>query len=139
MSQQTKSNLDEEPWFSHIKSEMEAGLGNADLVRSLFHTDRLRTSETALRRFRKRHGITVPGQTGAFTKIKDNDAEAQTPATTTPLVLDDPDTMLRERGLDPTEWVITHMSPNMYEGPAAGGTKVTYYQTKFSCKRKVAP
>lgn len=139
MSQQTNSILDNEPFFTYIKEELEAGRTNADLVRSAHHDLSLLTSETAIRRFRKRHNIVVPGQTGAFTKIKDNDAEAQTPATTTPLVLDDPDTMLRERGLDPTEWVITHMSPNMYEGPAAGGTKVTYYQTKFSCKRKVAP
>lgn len=146
MSQRTTSELDNEPYLSFITKEVVGGETNSSIVIKLLTELGYESSESAIRRFRKRHALAVPGQTGAFTKVNDNDAEAQTEATTEPVVLDDPDTMLRSRGLDPNEWVITYMSPNMYEGPnsseavqAGGPAKITYYQTKFSCKRKVAP
>lgn len=51
-------------------------------------------------------------------------------------ILTDPDKMLRQRGLDPDDWEITSLTPNMWDGPVKGGRKLTYYQTKFTCKRR---
>lgn len=143
---QTTSILDQEPYFSSIETLVEQGQTNAAIVKSIYFQTGYSTSEAAIRRFRKRHGLMVPGQTGAFTRVNDDVAEAATEPTIIKPILDDPDTMLRERGLDPEEWVITHVSPNMYEGPnsakaveAGGPAKITYYQTKFTCQRKRPP
>ena len=107
------------------------------------------TSEAAIRRFRKRHNINPNGISMGWTRVEDDEAEGAT--TPEPVfneddlnrILTDPDKMLRQRGLDPDEWEITHLTPNMWEGPtsgkvqeAGGPAKVTYYQTKFSCKKR---
>jgi hypothetical protein len=143
---QTTSILDAEPYQSFIADLITKGETNASIVRALAQSYGIGTSDKSIRRFRARHELAVPGQTGAYTKVEGEKAEAQTPPETVKQVLDDPDTMLRERGLDPEDWVITHMTPNMYEGPnsadavAAGGpAKITYYQTKFSAKKKLVP
>lgn len=143
---QSQSPLDNEPVLSFVTNLITSGSTNASIVREVFAEYGLETSEDSIRRFRKRHQAQVPGQSSAYTKVSDNTGEAQTEASTTRPILDDPDTMLRDRGLDPEEWVITHMTPNMYEGPASaehtektGQTKITYYQTKFSVQRKRPP
>jgi hypothetical protein len=145
VSQTTQSPLDKEPYFTLIKGLVEGGETNASIVRTL-PSELGPVSESSIRRFRKRHELQVPGQTGAYTRVDNNVAEAATASETTKPILTDPDTMLRERGLDPEDWVITHMSPNMYEGPpskeiakATGQTKVTYYQTKFTATRRRPP
>lgn len=132
---QTQSRLDREPTFSELKAALEGGLTNAAAAKEF------NISEAAIRRFRQRHGIKVPGQTGAYTRVEGDKAEAQTAQTTDP-ILDDPDTMLRQRGLNPLEWTITHVTANEYQGPnsadavkAGAPTKVTYYQTKFTCQK----
>ncbi len=96
-----------------------------------------------MRRFRTRHGLEVPGQSQAYTKVSGDDAEAQTEPATSKPVLDDPDAMLRQRGLEPDHWEITHVTVNEYQGPASaehsektGQTSITYYQTKFTCRKR---
>lgn len=140
------------------------GLTNATIARELAKGYALRdgdkplkfrpleVTEASIRRFRKRHGVNPDGISAAYTRVNDNTAEAATESipidgeTDPKIILTDPDTMLRQRGLDPEDWVITHMTPNMYEGPnskagrAGGGpAKLTYYQTKFTCQRVRPP
>ena len=124
-------------------ARIREGATNATLAREF------ETSEAAIRRFRKRHRINPDGIQNAYTRVDGDEAEAVT--SPEPIfneddlnrILTDPDKMLRQRGLDPDDWEITHLSPNMWEGPtsgkvqeAGGPSKVTYYQTKFSCKRR---
>lgn len=126
-----------------MKRRIREGATNATLAREFD------TSEAAIRRFRKRHRINPDGIQSAYTHIEDDEAECLTPPE--PVfneedlnrILTDPDKMLRQRGLDPDDWEITHISPNMWEGPTSGKVqeqggpaKVTYYQTKFSCKKR---
>lgn len=149
---QSNSVLDDPQIAASVTRWVQGGETNASIVRKIDDIWDLTTSESSIKRFRARHGLKVPGQTGGYTKIADNTAEAATD----PIVVDesldvkailtDPDTMLRQRGLDPEDWVITHMTPNMWDGPnsasareAGGPAKITYYQTKFSCQHKRPP
>lgn len=144
MNQQSK--LDKEPTCSQLKTEIREGSTNATLARCFD------TSEAAIRRFRRRHRINPDGIQSAYTRIEDDKAEAVTEAEPVHSeddlrrILTDPDKMLRQRGLDPEDWVITHLTPNMWDGPTSaksqergGPAKVTYYQTKFTCVRKRPP
>jgi hypothetical protein len=140
---QNQSRLDQEPTLSQLTQRIREGATNATLGREF------EASEAAIRRFRKRHNINPDGIQRAFTRIQDDEAEA----VTEPLpvhnegdlkrILTDPDMMLRQRGLDPDDWEITSLTPNMWDGPTSaksqergGPAKVTYYQTKFTCKRR---
>lgn len=138
----SQSSLDKDPVFSALKQAVIDGGTNATLAKQFD------TSESAVRRFRKRHSLNPDQLRSAYTNVEDDKAEALTPPSTDGLILDNPDQMLRERGLDPEHWTITHVSPNRYEGPAAAGTvdaqgnpisKVTYTQTKFTAQRRRPP
>jgi hypothetical protein len=153
-----QSPLDKEPYLSLIIRLIREGLTNASIVRELSigrvpsgdHTSGLafrvftpiNATESSIRRFRKRHNINPDGVQRAFTRIKDDEAEAATEPEAVhneqdlKRILTDPDMMLRQRGLDPDDWEITSLTPNMWDGPVKGGGKVTYYQTKFTCKRR---
>lgn len=129
--------------MDQVVQRIREGATNATLAREF------ETSEAAIRRFRKRHRINPDGVQYGHTRIDGDDAEGVTEPE--PVhneddlnrILTDPDRMLRQRGLDPDDWEITNLTPNMWDGPtsgkvqAAGGpSKVTYYQTKFTCKRR---
>lgn len=136
-----QSRLDEPEIFEFIVKLIRDGETNSAISRALWIDHRIDTSETAIRRFRKRHNINPDGIQQAYTKINGDEAEAVTAPSTQ--ILDDPDTMLRERGLDPEDWIITHLTANEYQGPnssdavkAGGSAKITYYQTKFTVARK---
>lgn len=140
MSQKSQSPLDQEPCKTFITSLITNGETNASIVRQLFSVQRIESSEDSIRRFRKRHGLNPAAFDPAFTDIKGDTAEAVTAPSP---VLDDPDTMLRQRGLDPEEWEITGLRANEYQGPASaehaertGENKVTYFQTRFTVVRK---
>ena len=139
------SPLDYEPLLTFVKEKMEAGETNASIVSILWQEYRHPTTESSLRRFRNRHRILIPGQTKAYTKIDGDVADALTE----PVgfvrgihdrpILDDPDTMLRNRGLDPEHWYIDDnlgIKVNEWDGPQADGTIVRYYQAKFTAKKK---
>jgi hypothetical protein len=143
---QNQSKLDQEPTLSRLTARIKAGATNATLAREF------ETSEAAVRRFRKRHLINPDGVQSAYTRIENDEAECVTESVPVEdwdgkefikRILVNPDMMLRQRGLDPDEWEITHLTPNMYEGPNSksgiekgGPAKLTYYQTKFSCKKR---
>lgn len=137
----SSSWLDESEVFDFTIKLIREGNTNASIVAELNKKYNRPCSEASLRRFRKRHNINPDGVQQAYTKIDGDEAEAVTAPT--PQILDDPDTMLRERGLTPEDWVITHLTANEYQGPnssdavkAGGSAKITYYQTKFSVSRK---
>lgn len=149
MSQTNRSNsvLDTEPYLTFVSKLITEGETNASIARSLFSTFDYRTSEKSIRRFRVRHQLSVPGQQSESFKVNGDEIEGSTPVSPSEgEILTDPDTMLRSRGYDPEEWVITNVWPNEYEGPnsaeavANGGpTKIKYTQTKFHAKRRVTP
>jgi len=112
---------------SNLIERLQAGATNATAAKEF------NTSEAAIRRFRKRWQIGAPAPQRAYTKIDGDKAEAQTELSTTP-ILDDPDAMLRQRGLDPSEWEVTNATLNEWQGPGSEGA-TTYYQTKFSVRR----
>lgn len=133
---QNKSRLDEEPVFSQIKEAISKGETNASIALAY------NASEKSIRRFRHRHSINPASFDPAFTEIKGDEAEAVTAPS---VILEDPDTMLRQRGLNPEEWIIDGLRANEYQGPASaahaektGENKVTYYQTRFNVVRKVS-
>lgn len=132
----TNSPLDAEPTFSKLKSALEDGATNATAARDF------KTSEKSIRRFRLRHEIVPQAfQGGAYTEIKDDGTAAG--STGVQKILDDPDTMLRQRGLDPLDWTISGLRCNEYEGPNSsdavangGDAKIKYYQTRFNVVAK---
>lgn len=140
----TQSPLDSSDVKVFITQQIGKGETNATIARNVALSFGLNTSSDSIRRFRKRHKINPVALNPAYTKVKGDEAEALTEPTTD-VILDDPDKMLRERGLDPEEWVIDWLTANEYQGPASadhtattGETKVTYYQTKFTAK-KISP
>lgn len=132
--------LDQEPILSQLKTRIIEGATNATLAREFD------TSEAAIRRFRKRHSVNPGAVGGDYTKVDDDQAEASITGIGDDgrkLLLLNPDEMLRMRGLDPEDWEITHLSPNMWDGPNSslgrengGPAKITYYQTKFTATKK---
>lgn len=135
----SQSQLDRPDVKDAVGKWVLEGETNASIVRKLADTFDLTTSEKSIRRFRKRYELNPAAFEADFTEIKGNKAEGSV----TTQVLTDPDEMLRQRGLDPTEWVITALRANEYEGPASaewaektGENKQTYYQTRFNVERK---
>lgn len=119
-----------------MKTRIAQGATNATLSREF------NISKDAARRFRKRHQINPSGfSDGDYTKVEGDNAEAK--ITSDVPILDDPDRMLSQRGLNPEDWEITHLTVNEYQGPNSadavekgGDSKITYYQTKFTCTKK---
>jgi hypothetical protein len=109
-----------------LEAMIRCGETNAHIAREFG------TSEAAIRRYRKRHGIQVQRGEQAYTRVTGDTAEASTGRTTQAPVLDDPDAMLRQRGLQPEEWYIDSITCNEWGGAEK------QYQTKFIAKRKVA-
>jgi transposase-like protein len=130
---QTASLLDQEPEFTWIKEAIENGETNASIAKE--HD----VSEASIRRFRRRHGLNPRSFDRVETVIDGDEGYIVTAPSTVP-VLQDPDTMIRQRGLDPEEWRIADgMRVNQYEGPAPKGSddpKITYYQTRFNIERR---
>jgi hypothetical protein len=130
---QSQSRLDQEPFYSQIKDLIEQGESNASIVRILGES-----TEKSIRRFRKRHNIAPPSpidsRKGSVHYHDGDEADVTTPAASG-LILDDPDAMLRERGLSPQDWFLNDATINEWDGPSQDGP-VTYHQAKLHIKRK---
>lgn len=136
MNQKSQSPLDEEPQFGRIKGWItEEGLTNASIVKLLQQQHGFDVTESSVRRFRKRHGLSVPTKHNTGLKVEGDNAELITPARPYPH-MDDPDKMLRERGLSPDDWIIQGATVNEWDGPQEGGSVVTYHQAKLQLKRR---
>lgn len=134
---QSQSLLDTEPYFSKVKQMIEDGETNTTIAKAV------QSTEGSIRRFRDRHGlepaaINASGKTGV--KLEGDKAELTARKVATEAKpyphMDDPDAMLRERGLDPEKWVIDGATVNEWDGPQAGGNVVTYHQAKLNLRRK---
>jgi predicted phosphodiesterase len=133
--------LDEEPYKSYIIGLVNLGEFTTTIVRSLHTVYGKDTTESSIKRFRKRHGLGIPTQEKGGLLIKGDEAEVIGHQTLTAYEnpyphLDDPEAMLRERGLDPEEWVLQGATLNEWDGPQSGGSIVTYHQAKLQLKRK---
>jgi hypothetical protein len=140
MNQQNQSPLDKDPIYSRILELIQAGEFNTGIARTISKEYDVLIGESAVRRFRKRHNVQIPGVEKSSTTINGDDAQCTTKPrlalSDAPIVLDDPDTMLRERGLDPADWVIDQITVNEWEGRTKTGNKITNHQAKFTAKRK---
>lgn len=129
------SPLDVPDVFNFVSRLIKAGETNASIVRQLERGMGVETTESALRRFRRRHELNIPGTEPAYTKVSGNDAECL--CAPKKVILTDPDRMLKERGLDPKDWYVDAMTVNEWEGLQKGGhNKTKLYQTKFTARRK---
>jgi hypothetical protein len=136
------SFLDKEPYLSFVTECIKAGDMNTTIVAKLYKEYEFSTSRDSIFRFRNRHGIQIPGVEKSYTKLTGDNAVAQT----TPRafirdmherpILDDPDAMMEERGLDPAKWYIDGITVNQWDGPQSDGNIVTYYQAKFTAKKR---
>lgn len=134
---QSQSRLDQDPYFKYARDLIEAGNTNSEIAHRITQVLSLPTSERSVRRFKKRHGFNLPPiKDRAGATIKGDEAEVTTPASQASLSLDDPDAMLRERGLEPKDWVIDAATINEWDGPSQEGP-VTYHQAKIHLKRKL--
>ncbi len=145
MTPQTQSPLDQEPTQSRVRKSIESGATNASIVERLV-LEGVHTTTDSIRRFRRRHGLLPPPASpkASSTRVRGNQAEVRAKATIGPYrpedewrYLDDPDKMLEERGLDPTQWQIEGATVNEWDGPIGEGQMVTYHQAKLHLKRKV--
>ena len=132
----TQSPLDDPAHVEAVTRMLREGATNASVARAF------NTSEKSVRRFRKRHDIELPpGRTWTpGMKLKGDDGEI-TGAPVVGLHMDDPDAMLRERGLEPEDWFVDGATINEWDGPTAadgphGGEPITYHQAKLHIKRK---
>lgn len=138
---QNQSVLDRPEIQEQVKEWIQAGETNASIVRKVSLHFEQTTSERSVARFRKRHELNPAGFDPDWVQVDGDRGEVQV---TSEGILQDPDKMIRERGLDPAEWVIEGgMRVNQYEGPASaehaektGESKVTYHQTRFSIVKR---
>lgn len=136
MSQQTQSQLDQPHIADFIKKMIAAGETNAGIVNHLWASQyRLSTTKDSIRRFRKRHQLLPPPAQGRPGIRYDGEEADVTGSTKLGLHMDDPDAMLRERKLNPEEWLIDSATVNEWDGPSQEGP-VTYHQAKIHIKRK---
>lgn len=130
--------LDEEPVCSYVKQLILAGETNASIARMVAERHDFPTTESSIRRFRVRHELNPEAFKAGETFIDGDEGYIDT-GPTTEGILQDPDVMIRQRGLDPEEWRIADgMRVNQYEGPASADSpdsKITYYQTRFNIER----
>lgn len=134
---QSQSPLDHKPIVGFIKDMIGEGETNAGIVLHLWASKyRFNTTEKSIRRFRKRHGLEVNNKpANAGYKISGDEGEITSSADRSN-PMDDPDAMLRERGLDPEEWLIDSATINEWDGPSAEEGMVTYHQAKLNLRRK---
>jgi hypothetical protein len=136
MTQSSQSQLDETFVRAFIEQMIATGETNAGIVSNLRSSKyRISTTKDSIRRFRKRHSLLPPPAQGRPGIRYDGDEADVTGYPKIGLHMDDPDTMLEERGLDPEEWLIDGATVNEWDGPSQEGP-VTYHQAKFHIKRK---
>jgi len=132
---QSQSSLDQEPIVGIIKGLIGEGNTNSSVARALEKYG-VTSTEKSIRRFRQRHGLGVSNRAAnAGYKITGDEGEVTSSAKRSN-PMDDPDAMLRERGLDPEEWLIDSATINEWDGPSADEGMVTYHQAKLNLRRK---
>lgn len=132
-----KSPLDKSPVLERVLELIQNGEFNTSIAQIISKEFKIEVGESSVRRFRKRHNLTNPVRSDVPRVELDKDrAEAITPVQTGNLSLDNPDQMLRERGLDPLEWTMDRITVNEWEGRTAEGEVVTNHQARFTAIRK---
>jgi hypothetical protein len=122
------------PLDSHratIEQWVATGYSNTLIVNALANLG-LETSERSLRRAFKRWGLSRPrAEEQPGLKIEGDDAEVTGSAS---FVLNTPDDLLNERGLNPDEWEVNSLIVNEWDSPLGDGEMMK--QLKIQCKRR---
>lgn len=130
-----ESPLDDPAIADFITRLVTAGETNRSIARQVTRGFGIETTDDSIRRFRSRHDLGIPGVEPSYTRIKGDIADCLCKPSFD--AKNDPDRMLRERGLDPEDWYIDAITVNEWEGLQKGGlNKTKLYQTKFQAKRK---
>lgn len=120
-SYQSTSILDDEPYFSAVRGLIESGEKNADIVRYLAGHYGLNISRDSIRRFRKRlqklqvQPLIAYEPEPAGLRVTEDEAVIIEPPTMRPK-LGDIGKLIRDRGLDPEEWVVVSTTLNEWDG-----------------------
>lgn len=130
-----QSLLDQEPILHDIKDLVEQGESNVYIAKYVTKVFDIPVKKDSIRRFRKRHKLSVPTRDKAGCKINGDEATVTTAPRPYPH-MDDPDKMLEERGLSPEDWIIKGATINEWDGPQAEGSVITYHQAKLNLERK---
>lgn len=137
---QNQSRLDQEPLFSRVKQLISEGRSNGVVAQEV------NCSESAVRRFRKRHGFADSVSSAEQPGVKFN-SDGSGEITTEPKLMRlstdnqsrspqmaDPATIMREHGLDPEEWIMERIKLNRWDGPIGEGVIATYHQVTLHVK-----
>lgn len=124
------SPLDQEDIIVAIYELLNQGLGNSTIAEIISDKFKISCSEASIRRFRKRHKIEPLDKE----KIQIENDEIQI-STKVNCDLADPEQMLKERGLDPKDWILDSATVNQWTGPSEFGVQ-THHQAKLHIKRK---
>src|SRR5688572_28973890 len=111
----TQSPLDKPEYRRYLEELFgRSDLSNAEMATAIYDTLGVRTSDTAIRRAKKRWGIVSPkGFEKPSTRLKGDEGWLTgTPAEE----LATPEELMRERGFDPEEWEIIDATINEWEG-----------------------
>lgn len=140
MNQQNLSPLDSDPIYSRIIELIKKGETNTSLARTISKEYNSTVSESAIRRFRKRHNVPLTPTTAAtpVTVVSGDNATAITSVSQHPSgipIESDTDEMLRERGLDPGEWSVDTILSSEWGDLTGSGSGLVNQQTKFTAKR----
>jgi hypothetical protein len=127
------SPLDQEHIASFICELIRSHHSNTSIAQELLNKFHISCSEAAIRRFKKRHQNEIRSQCQEGISLSNlDDGEIVTRDISK---LNNPEQMLKDRGLDPKDWEIDGASVNEWTGPSENG-KETYHQAKLYIKRK---
>lgn len=142
MNQQSQSPLDQPKIKEFIESSIKEGSTNSLISKDVYTMFDLQTSEDSIRRFRRRHGLSIPSRTTKAGKkagveyLKDGSANVTGDAYAVDnndrpdrnFDMSDPDSIMRQHGFDPEKWIMEGAKLNRWDGPVGGGNVVTYHQ-----------
>lgn len=94
-------------------------LSNAEIAREVNEEFPIKTTESSIRRAKRRWGADSPQQKGEKPRFtKTNDDLAEIVGKPLPVGEAEPEALIREHGLDPEEWDITDVKINRWNGMA---------------------
>lgn len=122
---------------SDIRRWVELGHSNAHIVRELANQWSIDTSESAVRRAKKRWGLNGVSQPLTVEETAGAHIEAdRATITSRPSTADiTPEELMEQKGLDPNDWTY-QATVNCWDALVGNGEYTTLHQLKIVCKRK---
>jgi hypothetical protein len=128
------SPLDNDQILDRIQGWLDKGASLEEIAKQIGYDFGVTTSEGSVRRAIKRHDLTRANIDIESSSLTIKDDEAVVSSDVTKEQLGDAETLIRERGLDPNEWIIERMKINEWDSP----TGETLKQLTVHLKRRIA-